>query len=70
MDTFDQKLSRFKVYRWLSGGYWFKLNGKWIQPVLVDHLRDGTVVLYYYEGQALASMHETNISIQAKENWK
>ena len=67
----DHSLSQIKVIRWIAGGVWFKSGGSWAQCYVTRIAEDGTRYFRYtsYDGTSSVWFHETNMSVQAIEDY-
>ncbi len=59
-------LSRFKLYRRLTGGVWVKLKGRWHKVQVICKATDGT---RFFRAET-SYFHETYLGIQGLESYK
>ena len=61
----EHDLRQVKFVRWVCGGLWFRMNNVWSQADGGRKAKDGTRFLTYKN----LSFHETNMGIQALEDY-
>lgn len=71
IQVLDHSASQIKLVRWMVGGVWFKSNGSWAQCYVTRFANDGTRYFRYttYDGRSSVGFRETNMSVQAIEDY-